>query len=174
VAKLFRAHAYDQINQRLDHILSRLSSLLQRGGHRTLPVPATGVVHGDLLGIFSNKMAASLAGLGWIGKSCLLVTPQVGPRARWGALLTDAPLTPTGRMIAPRCGDCHACADACPSGAILGRLFDPAEPREMRFSAQKCNAYMLEAKRKVGVRVCGMCAYICPHGRQKAGCANCG
>lgn len=166
VAKLFRAHAYDRINSRLDEIISRLSSLLQNRGYRTLPVPATGVVHGDFCGIFSNKMAAHLAGLGWIGQSCLLITPEVGPRARWGAVLTDAPLEPAGQMMPPRCGDCHACVDACPPKAILGRPFRPEEHRDVRFSAQKCNEYMLEAEKKVGVRLCGMCVFICPQGRK--------
>ena len=55
--------------------------------------------------VFSNKLAAHLAGLGWIGKSCLLITPQVGPRVRWVSVLTEAPLALTGGMAEERSTD---------------------------------------------------------------------
>ena len=94
VAHNYKHHAYNIINQRLDHIASRLSSVIQRGGNRSLPIPATQEViyNEELYGIFSHKMAARFSGLGWIGKCCLMVTPEVGPRVRWSSVLTDAPL----------------------------------------------------------------------------------
>jgi epoxyqueuosine reductase QueG len=33
-----------------------------------------------------------LAGLGWIGKSCSLISPHFGPRLRLVTVLTNAPL----------------------------------------------------------------------------------
>jgi epoxyqueuosine reductase QueG len=165
VSMSYRQHAYDVVNQRLDHVASHLSGLLQREGHSALPVPASQIVDDDrLCGIFSNKLAASLAGLGWIGKSCLLVTPQVGPRVRWATVLTDAPLAPTGAMMEVRCGDCEACVDICPPHAFTGRPFHPSEPRELRFDVHKCHAYFDEMKRSSGLDTCGMCLYVCPHG----------
>jgi len=93
VALAYRSHSYDIINFRLDQIASRLASTLQRAGYRAFPVRASQVVDEErLYGLFSHKLAAHLAGLGWIGKSCLLVTPEVGPRVRWASILTDAPL----------------------------------------------------------------------------------
>ena len=69
VAKSYRHHCYDIVNQRLDHIVSRLSSLLQSEGYSVLPVPASQMVDGErLYGIFSNKMAAHLAGAGNVKK----------------------------------------------------------------------------------------------------------
>ena len=41
VALNYNHHAYDIINQRLDHIASRLSSVIQKQGSRSLPIPAT-------------------------------------------------------------------------------------------------------------------------------------
>ena len=77
VAVIYRHHAYDVINERLDLLTSRLTSVLQQAGHRVFPVPATKTTDPDrLCGVFSHKLAAHLAGLGWIGKSCLLVTPR--------------------------------------------------------------------------------------------------
>lgn len=70
----YHHHCYDVINQRLDQITSRLSSVLQEEGYWALPVSASKRVDDEkICGIFSHKMAAHLAGLGWIGKSCLLI-----------------------------------------------------------------------------------------------------
>ena len=83
----------------------------------------------------SQKLAAHLSGLGWIGKSCLLVTPDHGPRVRWVTVLTDAPLRPTGAPLEQRCGECTACVDICPVHALTGKPFSPDELREARFDA---------------------------------------
>ena len=166
-AKMYRHHGYDVVNQRLDHMTSRLSNALQQEGHRVLPVAASGVSDGEKLrGIFSNKMAAHLAGLGWIGKSCLLVTPEAGPRVRWGTVLTDAPLEATGELTKQRCGNCQECVDICPPHAFTGRPFRPEDPREARFAAHKCQEYQAEQEKTTGTRVCGLCLYVCPHGRK--------
>jgi len=166
VSMLYRQHAYDIVNLRLDHLASRLSALLQRNGYRALPMPASQTADTTRLrGIFSNKLAGSLAGLGWIGRSCLLVTPQAGPRVRWASVLTTAPLEPTGRPIQPGCGDCRECVDACPVSAFTGRLFSPEEPRELRFDVHKCKAYLDSMEKTRGLSVCGMCLYACPRGK---------
>ena len=111
----YRHHGYDVINARLDSIVSVLASVIQEEGHRALPVPASQTLDQDKhLGLFSHKLAAHLAGLGWIGRSCLLITPQVGPRARWATVLTDAPLEPTGTSADHQCKDCRICVDICP------------------------------------------------------------
>ena len=125
VALNYRTHAYEIINQRLNVVASQVASLLQQEGHRALPIPAAASVgDGRLCAVFSHKLAAHLAGLGWIGKSCLLVTPQVGPRVRWTSVLTDAPLAATGMPMEQQCGDCTECVDICPVQAFTGRAFD--------------------------------------------------
>jgi epoxyqueuosine reductase QueG len=165
-ALTFKHHCYDLINQRLDQTTSRLSSRLQREGFRVLPVPASQTVNRDgLCGIFSNKMAAHLAGLGWIGKSCLLVTPEVGPRVRWATVLTDAPLRVTGAPMAEQCGSCQECVEVCPPRAFTGKPFRESEPRDVRFAAHKCWDYLGKREEAMGVRVCGLCAHICPYGK---------
>jgi epoxyqueuosine reductase len=168
VGMSYRHHCYDVVNQRLDHVASRLSGTLQRVGYQALPVPASQTVDDQrLCGIFSNKMAAHLAGLGWIGKNCLLVTPQVGPRVRWATVLTDAPIPVTGPPLEARCGDCQECVEICPPGAFTGQPFRPEEPREARFDAHKCERYFDEMKESTGLAVCGLCLYVCPHGKSR-------
>lgn len=112
---LYRHNSYDTVNAALDAMALQIAGTLQRAGYRALPVPASKRAdNGKIAGIFSQKLAAHLAGLGWIGKSCLLITPDHGPRVRWVTVLTDAPLHPTGIPLEPRSGECTACADICP------------------------------------------------------------
>lgn len=82
VAMEYRHHAYDVVNDLLDSISLRLANSLQRQSCRALPIPASkqAVVDSRITAVFSHKLAAHLAGLGWIGKSCLLITPEAGPR----------------------------------------------------------------------------------------------
>ena len=168
-AIIYRHNSYDVVNQMLDQIGIRIANELQRSGHQAFPVPASKRTDNEKIsGIFSQKLAAHLAGLGWIGKSCLLITPDYGPRVRWVSILTDAPIPPTGPALKPRCGDCRDCVDACPIGAFTGRIFEKNEPREARFDAAACDRYFKEMEKTKGVAVCGMCLYACPYGKKSA------
>ena len=169
VAINYRHHAYDVINQRLDLMVSRVSSLIQRERYRALPIPASKRIDDErLCGAFSHKLAAHLAGLGWIGKSCLLVTPEFGPRVRWATILTDAPLQVTGKPMEEGCGSCGQCVELCPVHAFTGEPFRESEPREKRFDASKCDRYFAALRKKdAEVAVCGLCLYVCPHGNRQ-------
>ncbi len=116
----------------------------------------------------SHKLAAHLAGLGWIGKSCLLITPEAGPRVRWATVLTDAPLQHTGNAMTEQCGDCQECVKVCPVGAFTGRPFQEDELREVRYDARRCEGYHKDLEKKMGVGVCGMCLHVCPYGMRKS------
>jgi epoxyqueuosine reductase QueG len=163
----YRTHAYDTVNRRLDLVASELASLVQRRGYAAFPVASSERANDEkICAIFSHKLAAHLSGLGWIGKSCLLITPDRGPRVRWASVLTNAPLQATGTPLPERCGDCTACVDACPVNAFTGRAFRPDEPREARYRAKVCDAYFKAMGQKENAPVCGLCLYTCPYGRQ--------
>ena len=164
----YQRHAYNVINQRLDMAASRLAGELQRSGALALPIPASQFVDDDLLySAFSHKMGAHLAGLGWIGKSCMLITPQFGPRVRWITILTDALLTETGKPQPENCAGCTKCVDICPAQAYTGRVFQMGEPRHLRFDAHKCEAHLSKMEDTYGVSVCGKCLTVCPYGHRK-------
>jgi epoxyqueuosine reductase len=167
-AALYRHNSYDVVNAALDGMALQVANSLQQQGYRALPVPASKRASDEkIAGIFSQKLAAHLAGLGWIGKSCLLVTPDHGPRVRWIAVLTDAPLVPTGPPMKSRCGECTACVDICPVHAFTGRPFREDEPREARYNAAACDRYFRELEAGSGPVVCGLCLFVCPYGRMK-------
>jgi epoxyqueuosine reductase len=166
-AILYRHSSYDVVNLALDQIALRVANELQRAGYSAFPVPASKRTSDEnICGIFSQKLAAHLAGLGWIGKSCLLITTDHGPRVRWVTVLTNAPLRPTGSPMEQQCGKCTACVDICPQHAFTGRVFCEDEPREARYDAAACDRYFKELEKSRGVGVCGLCLYICPHGKK--------
>ncbi len=65
------------------------------------------------------RIAAFAAGLGEIGYSKMLLTPEYGPRQRLGCIITDAELEPDP-IIKPGtlCDRCMACVRECTGGCI--------------------------------------------------------
>lgn len=156
---------YNSVNSRLDHIALLLAKRIQEEGHQAYPMPASQTIDSEkLIGAISHKLAANLAGLGWIGKSCLLITPRYGPRVRFATILTDAPLR-DGSPTDEKCNDCRECVDACPVSAFTGATFNPSEPRKVRFNVHLCRNYTEVRRERLGEGLCGLCVYICPYGR---------
>ncbi|MGB9936467.1 MAG: 4Fe-4S double cluster binding domain-containing protein [Methanobacterium sp.] len=161
-------HAYDITNLRLDLLTSKLASIIQQEGYKALAIPASERYDNErICAVFSHKLAASLAGLGWIGKSCLFVTPEAGPRVRWSTVLTNVPFKTTGKPIESKCVECSECVDICPVGAFTGEPFREEEGQEARYNAKKCEEYLYNNEDHSDWNVCGLCVYICPHGKKK-------
>jgi len=158
-------YVYQIVNPRIDSISLMLAQSLDKAGFQAFVVPSSQTVdRTKLTGAFSHKLAAHLAGLGWIGKSALLITPEHGPRVRWGTVLTDAPLE-AGTPMDEMCHGCCVCVKSCPAHAFTGQPFDKPRPRSEIFAAEACDNYL--SKREVLHRACGICVYICPVGRNK-------
>ncbi len=67
-----------------------------------------------------EKQLAYEAGLGWIGRQSLLVTPQFGSFVVLGVLLLDQEVDAIDSPFEGEgCGQCRRCVDACPTKAIL-------------------------------------------------------
>ena len=164
----YETHAYQVINQRLDLFSSLISSIIQKSGYKAMPLPAAERIDSErVCATMPHKAAAYLAGFGWIGKNCLLITPDHGPRVRWTTVLTDAPLAENRTLMDTRCGGCTACTVACPAQAIKGRTFSRDEGREMRLDVTKCENYFKTLKAEGKLPVCGMCLYACPYGKSR-------
>ena len=83
-----------------------------------------GRIFTDTAPIFEKRYAVE-AGLGWIGRQSLLVTPEHGTFVLLGEIVLcdkcdiyDTPLTGYG------CGECRRCVEACPNHAIAERHID--------------------------------------------------
>jgi len=159
----YQAHT-NSVNTTLDWITLLLAKRVQETGFKAYPIPASQTINERRLeGAISHKLAANLAGHGWIGKNSLLVTPRYGPRVRLSTILTDAPLE-TGEPITDGCGDCVECVDICSEKAFTGVSFNPSEPRDVRFRAYLCSDYTERRSRRLGIGTCGLCVYACPKG----------
>jgi epoxyqueuosine reductase len=69
----------------------------------------------------SQRHAAVAAGLGEFGWLSIVLTPQFGPRNRFGAVLTTAELEPDSMYSGPRLCEpdkCNICTTVCPTGAL--------------------------------------------------------
>lgn len=69
-------------------------------------------------GMISLRIIGAAAGLGELGHSKLLLTPQFGPRQRIFAVFTDAELEPTPLFEGRICDNCMACVKGCQGCAI--------------------------------------------------------
>ena len=165
------AHQYAAVNQLLDQINLRLQSKLLDKGYKALAIPAAQTLDRQTwLGHISVKAVAKAAGLGWQGRSSLLVTPQYGPRVRLACLLTDAPLAPDP-VTANRCGGCTKCREACPAGAIHGSLWtESPNAREEALDLPKCVDRLRLIAQRQGreAYICGICIKVCPWGRSSS------
>jgi epoxyqueuosine reductase QueG len=73
------AYHYRVVNAVLDSVACRLASFLESRGYATLAVPASQIVDRDrVVGSVSHPRLARLAGLGFVGRHNLLVTPRCG------------------------------------------------------------------------------------------------
>lgn len=159
---------YRAVNALLDRCALLACEMLRREGGRAYPIAASQSVHDrpdKYTGIYQHKSAAVAAGLGWIGKSALFVSPKYGPRVRLATVLTDMELPVTARPMESRCGECRRCTEACPSGAILGVNYVRGMERSEIFDAEKCSMHMKKAYQHIGRgAVCGLCMRACPYG----------
>ena len=112
-----------------------------------------------------DKAAARRAGLGWIGKNSLLLVPKVGSNVVLGSIVTSAELKVSATPVSSRCGSCHRCQQACPTGAL-----DEAGVLEVSkcisWLLQREGPFPLELRESVGQRIygCDECQVVCPIG----------
>lgn len=109
---------------------------------------------------------ASLAGLGWNGKSTVQIDRRLGTWFFLSVILTTLRLPPDPPSR-DHCGRCTRCIDACPTNAIT---------HPHRVDARRCISYLtiehrgpipVEFRRAIGDRIfgCDDCLDVCPWNR---------
>ncbi len=151
---------------------------LKSRGFRTLAIPPDsdrkkGTFVSKLYSLFNHKMAATSAGLGWIGKNGLLISADYGPRLSLATVLTDAPLDVDAPMEHSLCGDCTLCMTYCPSQAITGAEWSRSSPFVELVRLDACRSHKETKRLTDGKPNCGLCINICPYGRKETN-ADCG
>jgi len=108
------------LNGRLTKAAYDVSKVSRMNGLKALPLPALGCPMDARFqqAIFSYKHAAQAAGLGYIGRSSLLITPKFGPRVRLSCCLTEAILEPKKVAMTRVCSGCEVCINKCPASAL--------------------------------------------------------
>jgi epoxyqueuosine reductase QueG len=157
---------YQTTNKRLDQIARDAILELEDSGFETYLEPASRYPEEADYSI-SHKMVATLGGLGWIGKSNLLITPQYGPRVRFVSILTDAPFATAQPITNSDCSDCTTCIDSCPVGALKGVNWAPGIQTCEMIDLEKCRSYISRNEQRLNVRVCGICMGVCRKGTKR-------
>ena len=159
---------YDKLNMLLDAIVTSGAEIIREMGYRAVAQTREYVGNGESEDntTLPHKTVATRAGIGWIGKSALLVTDQYGSAIRLSSILTDAPFYTALPINKSRCGDCMVCAKACPAGAVSGKLWEVGLYRDEFFNPVKCRKTAKE-RAKLGfdgdITICGKCIEVCPH-----------
>ncbi|WP_414469941.1 4Fe-4S binding protein [Methanobacterium sp. ACI-7] len=133
-------------------ITYKLSDYLRKNGFATeVAHPFEGNVNYSLLGQY--------AGLGYIGKDGLLITPELGPRQKISAIfvsIVNLPLKDKEdnehSWIPNYCDKCGKCVKACPESALIERK-TCFGGKEIEFKPNQC----------IGcVQGCAYCIRACP------------
>jgi epoxyqueuosine reductase QueG len=150
----------------------RTVRFLKARGHRTLAIPPDSDRKKDsfiskLYSLFNHKMAATSAGLGWVGKNGLLINPEHGPRLSLATVLTDAPLRSDQPIEHCLCGECMLCIQHCPSQALTGAAWSRSTPFAEIVRLDACRGHKRGKRQTTGKPNCGLCINICPYGRKE-------
>ena len=159
-------HHYRTVNAYIDRVLLRCGLEIGKLGYNYICVGASQST-GGYVSHFPHKTAARLAGLGYIGKSCLFISEKYGPAVRLGTILTDMPFE-VGKPLEKDCGECNICKTKCPAMAIRGVNFREGIEREEMYDAKACSEYMKNKFQHIGRgAVCGICIKNCPKAKIK-------
>lgn len=157
---------YNEINKLLDSIADACVKYIEELGYSAIGQTTTYVTEDNNLSTpLPHKTVATRAGLGWIGKNALLITPEYGSAVRISSVITDMPLSPDSPINESKCGSCTRCADACPASAINGVLWNVNSKRDELIDAAKCRKKARELlKQRIGIEMslCGKCIEVCP------------
>jgi len=109
-----------------------------------------------------EKEWAARAGIAWIGKSTMAISPKLGTYTFLATLITTLDL-PADAPLPDRCGSCTRCLDACPTDAFVG-------PRDL--DARRCITYWTVEERGAftaetvpthgWLAGCDICQQVCP------------
>ena len=143
-------------------VMRRLDALVA-WMHGEYPEPFEAAPYVDT-GPVQERVFAQHAGVGWIGKNCCVISPDLGSFIFLSEIICSLPLVPDTPAF-DQCGTCRLCIEACPTQALVG-------PGVL--DARRCISYLTieqrglvpdELKSAVGTHVygCDVCQEVCPY-----------
>ena len=145
---------------RIEFVVGALAEFIRALGYTAIP---------SVNDLGSSVAIAVDAGLGELGRTNRLISPEFGPNLRLGKVLTDMPLEVDGPIdfgLKQFCRVCKKCAERCPSGClsmedepsfeIKGPWNNPGHEAWFEESP-KCLAYWSES-----TSGCSVCIGVCP------------
>ncbi len=153
---LYGTYGYTMLpNFELTYACYRVAQFIERStGETAVPCSTGPMTNGRQVSLRHCAVAAGLGEFGWMS---IVLTPEFGPRNRFGAILTRAELEPDPLYDGPKlCNpeSCGICTRVCPSGA-LSQYGDPEKPartvhmegREFRYChVDMARCYLVEHK----------------------------
>lgn len=121
---------------------------------------------GDYRTELPHKTVATLAGLGWIGRSALFISRRFGSAIRLTSIITSMELDYGEPIKKSLCGDCNLCVKACPAEALSGVLWDMETDRDKLLDPIKCRKKARELSKNrfnIEISLCGKCIEVCPY-----------
>jgi epoxyqueuosine reductase len=114
---------------------------------------------------FIERAWAQKAGLGYLGKNCMIISPADSSYFFLAMILINKELQPDQPIIRDHCGKCSRCIDICPTNAFIDSY---------QLDSRRCISYLTIEhptdipqvyRDKIGDWVfgCDLCQEVCPH-----------
>lgn len=118
----------------------------------------------DSAPIFEKRYAVE-AGLGWIGRQSLLITPEYGSFVLLGEIVMNEKCNDYDRpLVSVGCGECRRCVEACPNGAVKERHIDTS--RCISCATIECRTGESCCDTHGWVFGCDECQTVCPYNKK--------
>lgn len=158
---------YHEVEEKLEKIALAGERFLVKKGYRAFAQTSKRIREDENWKTeMPHKTVATNAGLGWVGKNCLLVTEEFGSAIRLVSILTDAPLECGEPIRKSRCAGCRKCVEQCPAHALSGIEWNVNTKRDEMLDKIACRDKQVElTRKKIGIEsefLCGRCFAVCP------------
>lgn len=144
-------------------VLMRRMDALVAWMHEVHPEPFEAAPYVDT-GPVQERVFAQHAGVGWIGKNCCVINPELGSFIFLSEIICSLAL-PCDTPSFDQCGTCTLCLEACPTQALVAPGVLDARRCISYLTIEQQGEIPAELRAGVGTRVygCDVCQEVCPY-----------
>ncbi|MBI3989853.1 MAG: tRNA epoxyqueuosine(34) reductase QueG [candidate division NC10 bacterium] len=120
----------------------------------------------DTSPILERELAAA-AGIGWVGKNTMVISPKIGSYLFLGELFLNIDLE-DDQPIFDQCGDCDLCLKCCPTDAFIAPYLLEATRCISYLTIELKGSVPMELRPLLGDQIfgCDICQEVCPYNRK--------